>query len=163
MENPNDSALAQLQHDWPLWEVWVVPRAVGWRRAASPASPSAGVPARRPDFCSAAPPTSCTARHAGSERAVPAWSSRCGTDGRAADRSMLRVEPGRPGRRAGRHRPGFGDEGRGATAPIRSMARRFGPRTVRAATLSGFMMEIDDSQEPMIGRHQMTAGYELLS
>jgi len=25
------------------------------------------------------------------------------------------------------------------------------------------MMEIDDSQEPMIGRHQMTAGYELLS
>ncbi len=29
MQNPNEDALARLQADWPLWEVWVVPRAVG--------------------------------------------------------------------------------------------------------------------------------------
>jgi hypothetical protein len=31
MENPSDPALAQLQADWPLWEVWTVRRVVGER------------------------------------------------------------------------------------------------------------------------------------
>jgi hypothetical protein len=29
MENPSDPALAQLQADWPLWEIWKVHRVVG--------------------------------------------------------------------------------------------------------------------------------------
>lgn len=31
MENPSDPALAQLQVDWPLWEIWTVRRVVGNR------------------------------------------------------------------------------------------------------------------------------------
>jgi hypothetical protein len=29
MENPNDRDLAQLQADWPLWEIWTVHRLIG--------------------------------------------------------------------------------------------------------------------------------------
>jgi hypothetical protein len=29
MENDNDRALAQLQADWPNWEVWIVYRLIG--------------------------------------------------------------------------------------------------------------------------------------
>ncbi len=29
MENPNDHALAQLEHDWPRWQIWIVYRVIG--------------------------------------------------------------------------------------------------------------------------------------
>ena len=29
MENPSDHALTQLQADWPRWQFWIIPRAVG--------------------------------------------------------------------------------------------------------------------------------------
>lgn len=29
MEDPSDPALAQLQSDWPNWEVWIVGKAIG--------------------------------------------------------------------------------------------------------------------------------------
>jgi hypothetical protein len=29
MENPNDRALAQLQADWPRWQIWIVHRVIG--------------------------------------------------------------------------------------------------------------------------------------
>ena len=29
MENPSDPALAQLQADWPNWEVWIVRKVIG--------------------------------------------------------------------------------------------------------------------------------------
>jgi hypothetical protein len=29
MENPNDRALAQLQADWPLWQIWTVHQYIG--------------------------------------------------------------------------------------------------------------------------------------
>ncbi|HEX9515283.1 MAG TPA: hypothetical protein VF940_03810 [Streptosporangiaceae bacterium] len=29
MEDPSDPALAQLQSDWPNWEVWIVRKVVG--------------------------------------------------------------------------------------------------------------------------------------
>ena len=43
MENPTEATIAQLQADWPNWQVWVVHRVVGspvW--CASRARPRSG-------------------------------------------------------------------------------------------------------------------------